>query len=167
MVQKYIIDISSLKRLKDNYPPDSNLKEFNDIWIKVERLIKRDELLSNEAVLREITRGKRDWLRLVFVKRYKKMFNINNKKIILKVMELVNQDASTGLLIKKKDIYDQKEVADPYIVAQALVSSEGALIPPYQIITEDGDMANFVRKNYPNLTCLNALDFLKEILAKS
>jgi hypothetical protein len=163
MVQKYIIDISSLRRLKDNYPPD--LKEFNFVWINVERLIKRGELLSNEVVLREITRGKRDWLRLVFVKKYKKLFKINNKKTILKVKELINQDASTGLLVKKKDIYDQKEVADPYIVAQALVSSEGALIPPYQIVTEDGDMSNFVRKNYPNLTCLNALDFLKEILS--
>ena len=163
MAQKYIIDISSLKRLKDNYPPD--LKKFNFVWTKIEHLIKRGELLSNEAVLKEITRGKKDWLRLVFVKKYKKMFKINNKKIILKVKELINQDEYTGLLVKKKDIYDKKEVADPYVVAQALVSSEGALIPPYQIVTEDGDMTNFIRKNYPNLTCLNALDFLKEILS--
>ena len=104
----YITDTSAWINLSQNYPRNV----FSSLWNNMERLIKKNLVLSPKQVFKEIEQGADDEL-TNWCKKHRKMFLDSTAEIIRYASEIIIQHP--GLV----NPYATREVADPFIIALA------------------------------------------------
>jgi len=105
---KYVIDSSALFDLKKNYSPTV----FKGLWDKFNRLCDEEVIISVREVYNEIKRGS-DWL-IDWAEQHEKIFlkpaTVEEYKLIGEL-----QEREPAWI----DIYSDKPVADPFVIACA------------------------------------------------
>lgn len=154
----YILDTNTLITYSKNYPQDIDKSK----WEFIDSLIKKGKIISNEKVKIEISKYEgHDYLRDVFIKKYKGIFLPINKienwsyNTLKEIIEL-DQNKHLGL-IKQQDKYFG-DPADPYILCQAKCSSKGKLITN-TVVTSDKALINACR--YYQIDVIEPLDLFR------
>ena len=135
----YIVDTSAFIFYSRSYPPDIDIRK----WEFIGHLIKKGQLISNSIVRKEISKyGGHDYLKEEFIKKYNSIFLPLNKIInwsyntLKDIIELDQKNHWN--LIKEQDKHANDEIADPYILCQALCMNKGRLVSNTVVTSDNG-----------------------------
>ena len=125
----YCADTSALIDMKNTY----RMATFRTLWRNLENLVADGRLIAPPQVLEELERGDdelTDWARI-----NRKMFRASTQELVDKTRDVVSR--FPDLVDRNKEHED----ADPYVVALAVVESEGQmdLLEPstYVVLTQE------------------------------
>jgi hypothetical protein len=158
-VNYYVIDSSSLIELNRRYPIDV----FPSLWVRVEKLIEKELLISHNEVLKEVSLmddSLKKWAR-----KQKKLFRELNEEQINIVREILKKYPS----LSRSD--NETAAADPFIIALAVElqrDPQNTLFTTLKgriIVTEEKLRGNkikipFVCKDY-NIECINIIEMCR------
>jgi len=145
---KYIIDSGPIIDLKHYYED-----VFVSLWDKFERLIEHGSIISSSEVLRELQQ--RDDEASAIALKYKHIF----QKPLIEEQKYVKEILSNhSELVRFKNIVGGAPVADPFIIAQAIVNN--AILITTEKFKQNAHNIPNICKEY-GVTFLNLKDFFK------
>jgi len=158
-VRIYCMDADVLIDLKRHYPSRhifSRHDLFPAIWEKIEKLIRKGEIISHIEVWREIEVGGDELFR--WCRQHKSMFKDPDE---CQLIELQNVKKEYDRDYWNRNINKPGPWADPWLIALA-ICKEGI------IVTNETNAPNKIPfiANHFGITCLNLFEFFNEIGVK-
>jgi predicted nucleic acid-binding protein len=147
---KYVFDTNVFINLKNKYPSD--IKVFNELWGKIEKLLENGIIISSDEVIDEIKKGNdelEDW-----TKAHKNSFYHSDEALLIIVREKKQKYAA--LVTKPK----KSNGADPFVIALAK-QKDCCIVTEETGGTEINPNIPYICNQF-GIRCIKLIDFLRE-----
>ncbi len=150
----YVFDNSSLSNLKHFYP-----EVFQSVWVRLDALIEKNQLVSTREVWREIENGiptphVNDWL-----KQRKHIFTTPTKDEQQFVVEIFKIKHFQALIGKQQQLRGTP-VADPFVIACAGVKENGVVVSEESYKKNGAKIPNVCK--YFDIPCIKLKEFMQQ-----
>ncbi len=149
----YVFDTSSFSEFKHFYPA-----VFKTIWLGLDDLVQRQELISTREVWNEMQRGNSDQHINEWLKSRKEIFTTPNAMELQFVAQIFQIPHFRGLIGQKQRLKGDP-VADPFVIACAKVNG-GTVVTEEQFKTNGAKIPNVCQ--HFNIACIDLEEFMQQ-----